>query len=155
MESIKRLSKDHDDVLVLLKQLYEIMTKIEDGIAYDAEKLDNIVKFFNSGFWLHFDKEEITLFPELSKYLGSSVPTGPIVGMLDEHQELRESNDKIQSLYKKDKNCKPFANEIRNFIGLLRHHISMEEEMLFPMVLNTLDRFDQEWLDKFDEIDKA
>ncbi len=156
MESVKRLSKDHDDVLVLLNQLYDIMTKIEGGVSYDEKELNDMVEFFNSSFWLHFDKEEATLFPELSKYLGSSEPIGPIVGMLDEHKELRESNDKLQSLYSEYGDGKAFAIEVRNFIGLLRHHISMEEEMLFPMALNALDRsLDRTWLDKFDEIDKG
>ncbi len=156
MKSIDILSKDHEDVLKLLERFYESVEQIEDGKGCDRKNVEEILRFFNSDFWLHFDKEEQTIFPELSKFIsGSSEPAGPVVAMLDEHRTLRESNEKMQIAYKNfDKDTKKFASEARNFIGLLRQHIKMEEEMLFPMTLRSLDHcLDDKWLEEFAAID--
>ena len=157
MKSLNSLSKDHNEVLEILETFYQTIEKIEDGKATDRRNIENILRFFNSKFWLHFDKEEQTVFPELSMYIGGGgKPSGPVVVMLDEHQVLRESNKRMQSAYKDfETDSNIFTSEARNFTGLLRQHIKMEEEMLFPMADSSLDHsLDDEWLKVFELIEK-
>ncbi len=157
MKSIDSLSEDHAEVLKILEAFYQNIEKIEDGKDIDRKNVEEILCFFNSKFWLHFDKEEQTVFPELSIYIGGGgKPSGPVVAMLDEHQMLRESNKKMQSAYKNfEANSNIFTSEARNFTGLLRRHIRMEEEMLFPMAAGSLDHsLDGEWLKIFELIER-
>ncbi len=157
MKSLNSLSEDHNEVLKILETFYQTIEKIEDGKAADQKKMKDILHFFNSKFWLHFDKEEQTVFPELSMYIGGGgKPSGPVVVMLDEHQVLRESNKRMQSAYKNfETDSNIFTSEARNFTGLLRQHIKMEEEMLFPMADSSLDHsLDDEWLKTFELIEK-
>lgn len=158
LKSLSSLSKDHNEVLEILETFYQTIEKIEDGKDTDRKSIEEILCFFNSKFWLHFDKEEQTVFPELSTYLGGGrgKPSGPVVAMLDEHQTLRESNKRMQSAYKNfETNSNIFTSEARNFTGLLRQHIKMEEEMLFPMADNSLDHsLDDEWLKIFELLER-
>jgi len=159
LKSIDSLSEDHNEVLKILETFYQTIEKIEDGKDKDIDRksIKRTLHFFNSKFWLHFDKEEQTIFPELSIYIGGGgKPSGPVVVMLDEHQMLRESNKKMQLAYKNFKtNSNIFTSEARNFTGLLRQHIRMEEEMLFPMAVNSLDHsLDSEWLKMFELIER-
>ncbi len=138
------LKEEHDEVLGKLKALEDIFGRLDkpDQVQGDLKRL---AAFFETDFWVHFTKEEDALFPELEKFIPRNM--GPIGVMLEEHEELRKTNDEIQRLvpaYLKDSTNTETQTQLKRygnrFIYALRDHIDKENNVLFMMVEMHLDR---------------
>ncbi len=137
-----QLREEHSSVLKKLNLLESILLNPERETEALRE-LRELAGFFQTDFWLHFDKEEQALFPEMGRF--TPVDRGPVGVMLREHEELRNSNGHFQSavadfLAGADTASIPRMKEHgTHFIWMLRDHINKEDNMLFLMAENMLD----------------
>jgi hemerythrin-like domain-containing protein len=142
------LRDEHAGVLQKLTSLERIVTH-PDTVDATVSELKALTGFFQTEFWVHFDKEEQALFPEMGKY--GPPDRGPVGAMLREHEELRNSNERFQSAVASWLAGPDHAQNIglikelgTHFIWMLRDHINKEDNMLFIMA--------EEWLDASQKI---
>lgn len=131
------LKEEHQDVLQKLTALEDVIRHL-DRKEEISSKIRELASFFETDFWVHFDKEETALFPEVEKF--SPKDGGPLGVMLEEHEDLRNTNRKFQlaiGTYLRDDNASDAKAMIqtqgRHFIWGLRDHISKEDGVLFMM----------------------
>jgi hemerythrin-like domain-containing protein len=137
------LREEHAGVLKKLTDLERIMVNPDKDPSTLAQ-LKGLAAFFETAFWVHFDKEEQALFPEMGKY--GPIDRGPLGTMLREHAELRDSNERVQSAvagHLADPDSAEYTTPLKehgtHFIWMLRDHINKEDNMIFIMA--------EEWLD--------
>lgn len=164
MISVKKptdiLREEHQSVLGKLAALEAVIAHLE-GKQEGQAKLRELTSFFSTEFWVHFTKEEEALFPEIEKFLPRNM--GPIGVMLMEHEELRNTNAKLQQAtdgYLKDPANAGHSSAVRTlgtrFVESLRDHIHKEDNILFAMADMHLDETQIERVNKlFDKIAKG
>ncbi len=138
------LREEHERVLQKLDTLEEVIGNL-DKKEEIAARLKELASFFGTDFWIHFTKEEEALFPEIEKFMPRE--SGPLGIMLMEHEDLRSTNSKIQpaiELYLGNSGDSAAERVIReqgtHFVGLLRDHITKENNILFMMADMHLDQ---------------
>ena len=131
------LKAEHHEVLGKLDLMEELLGKLEQKEEV-SEPLKELAAFFETDFWLHFDKEERALFPEFDNFMPRG--SGPLAAMMDEHEVLRKTNADLQQAIERYFNNTDYAEaipEIRrygsHFIESLRSHIQKEDGILFSM----------------------
>ena len=131
------LKEEHQAVLAKLDALEGAINDLEHREKISAS-LKELTSFFDTEFWLHFDKEEQALFPEFDGFMPRGV--GPLAVMLEEHEVLRRTNELMQEAvarYLDDDDSAATLQTIRqhgmHFIEFLRGHISKEDGILFRM----------------------
>ncbi|MDP2729588.1 MAG: hemerythrin domain-containing protein [Dehalococcoidales bacterium] len=131
------LREEHQAVLEKLDALEDVLTNLEQEEKISA-KLKVLASFFETDFWLHFDKEEKALFPEFDNFMPRG--SGPLAVMIDEHEVLRETNAVMQEAMTRYLNHDGSAEVIQairqnghHFIEFLRNHIFKEDSILFQM----------------------
>lgn len=131
------LKEEHKAVLQKLSDLEGLFNNL-DRREQIAAKLKELISFFDTEFWIHFDKEEKALFPAFDSFMPHGA--GPIAVMLQEHEVLRSTNAVIQQAIAKYLNGADDAQTKRtiyengtHFIGTLRDHIFKEDNILFRM----------------------
>ncbi len=131
------LKEEHQAVLEKLAALESILENLEQREKVSA-RLREIAAFFETDFWLHFDKEEKALFPEFDNFMPRG--SGPLAVMLDEHEVLRDTNAVMQQAigsYLNNNDSAEVRQAIRqngaHFIEFLRNHIFKEDSILFKM----------------------
>ncbi|MDP2729541.1 MAG: nitroreductase family protein [Dehalococcoidales bacterium] len=147
------LKEDHQNVLKKLDSLDEMIGNLDQKDKV-AAPLKEVSSFFQTDFWVHFDKEEQALFPELEKFIPRE--SGPLGVMLAEHEDLRKTNADFQrtvSEYLGGADNPETMGEIQqqgsHFITVLRDHIFKEDNILFSMADAHLD---QHQMDKVAEL---
>ncbi|MBI2869838.1 MAG: hemerythrin domain-containing protein [Chloroflexi bacterium] len=137
------LKQEHKEVLGKLDTFEKALEDLGDR-ARASRPLEELTRFFDKDFWVHFGKEEDALFPELEKFIPRNA--GPIGIMLMEHEDLRRTNDEIQraaASYLAGNNDTPNREKLqdsgRHFIAVLRDHIFKEDNILFSMADAHLD----------------
>lgn len=152
----KNLEEDHVHILKLI-EVMEHITRIDDPETDHLEKVVEIIKNFADG--IHHIKEENVFFPMLA---GKGFPAsqGPVAVMLSEHVQgrkyVRGMEENIK-LYKSGN--KPSLNDVylnmNSYAGLLKNHISKENNVLFRMADNVLSESDHNaLLSKFADEEK-
>jgi len=131
------LKDEHREVLQKLDTFEQAIRKLDEKGTV-SPTLKQLASFFNRDFWVHFDKEENALFPELETFMPRDA--GPIGVMLYEHEDLRKTNEEMQKAiarYAADPAGSKADGDVRkyvtHFVGVLRDHISKEDGILFPM----------------------
>lgn len=131
------LKEEHKAVLQKLTDLEQLIDNLDQRDRVSA-KLKELVSFFDTEFWIHFDKEEKALFPEFDSFMPRG--SGPVAVMLQEHDVLRKTNGEIQRAVAKYLNQTDDAATRQSiyqngthFIGTLRDHIFKEDNILFRM----------------------
>lgn len=131
------LKEEHQRVLEKLGAMKDLLERLEQKKAVTPE-LRRLASFFQKDFWLHFDKEDLALFPELANYIPRNA--GPLQMMFIEHEQLRNINEVFQhalSDYLNDEDSPLTRETIRkagmNFISSLRSHIDNENGMMFTL----------------------
>ncbi|MBI2852802.1 MAG: hemerythrin domain-containing protein [Chloroflexi bacterium] len=131
------LKEEHKAVLQRLADLEQIINDLDQKEKVSA-KLKELGSFFDTEFWVHFDKEEKALFPEFDNFMPRGA--GPIAVMLEEHVVLRKTNADFQQAVAKYLGNADTAETRRaiyqsgsHFIGTLRDHIFKEDNILFRM----------------------
>lgn len=137
------LKEEHENVLKKLDSLEQVIGRLNEKEKVAAQ-LKELASFFEIDFWVHFDKEEKALFPELEKFIPRE--SGPIGVMLIEHDDLRKTNAEIQRAARDylggSDNLGSRAvlqNHGTHFITVLRDHINKENNILFMMADMHLD----------------
>ena len=104
----------------------------------------------------HHAKEEDILFKEFNKCAEEGlVHCNPIKQMLFEHDEGRKSVKMIESGMN-EKNKNKLIKGAKNYIQLIREHISKEDNILYPMADETLsEKVQKTMLEKFKKINFA
>ena len=128
---------EHQHVLKKLSVMEGLLGNLEQKDKISTE-LKGLAHFFKNEFWLHFDKEDSALFPELGNYIPRNA--GPLQMMFIEHEDLRNTNEVFQHAladYSEDKDMSITRETIRKagmgFIRSLRSHIDKENGMMFTL----------------------
>lgn len=138
MRPTEQLKEEHEGILLMLKILGKICSRLDNQEKVDPVHLERIMEFFRIfADKCHHGKEEEILFPEMEKY-GIPKENGPIGVMIFEHNQgrtyVKEMSDAVQRYQKGDSSASlEFINNARNYITLLSQHINKENDILFPM----------------------
>lgn len=152
------LKEEHEKVLQKLSALKEVIGHLDKKETISTT-LKELAAFFKTDFWVHFAKEEEALFPEIEKFMPRE--GGPTGMMLIEHEDLRNTNARLQPAideYLRDSDNAETRGMIwkdgTHFIGVLRDHIAKENDILFMMADMHLDQTQMDKVVKlFHEID--
>jgi hemerythrin-like domain-containing protein len=101
------------------------------------EEAERAFALFRDKTLLHFRKEEEVLFPEFEARTG--ITMGPTQVMRFEHQQVRELLDRLEEALKK-KSKEEFLSVGDSLMVLLQQHNMKEEQILYPMSDQHLDR---------------
>jgi len=159
MTPADQLREEHQGILLMLRILEKVSTKVEANERVDPTHLERIVEFLRVfADKCHHGKEEDLLFPEMEK-AGVPKEGGPIGVMLAEHQQgrgfIRGMGEALDRWKKGDPEALPtYAENARSYIALLTQHISKEEKVLFPMGEKALSKKTQkELVEGFEKIE--
>ncbi len=125
------LYKEHEVIEDALSAVDAIVQSDIEGPSF-RNKAKRLIEFFREyGDTFHHQKEEQLLFPAMAarnELVGESV----IGEMLENHTEFREMLKRAQDCLdaEDDKGAK---EELTEYSGLLRDHIAVENDELFPM----------------------
>lgn len=139
--------KENDEIKKLTISIFELMSEMYNGS--EAELSTNIIKLrglFNNLFDVdkHYQRKEYLLFP----YLENKGITGPPKVMWGKHDEIRELiKGSIEVLQTDDMTKDEFQAVAEIVLGVAakaaQDMITKEDEILFPMSLDTLN--EEEW----------
>jgi hemerythrin-like domain-containing protein len=143
----QNLENDHVQIL----RLIEVMERITGSAEPIVEHLETIVKVIR-GFadGLHHAKEEQLLFP-LMVQKGFSNESGPVAVMLHDHllgrNFVKGMAENISLLKKGEADVlKSIYSNMLGYAGLLKNHISRENNVLFRMADKAFTPAEQELL---------
>ncbi|MGE5632439.1 MAG: hemerythrin domain-containing protein [Caulobacteraceae bacterium] len=154
MKSIDILVEEHKYIKMVLAEIRRQCITIANGGKVEFQKFYSIIDFVrNFADKYHHKKEEDRLFNVMADKLGLGDVSGPIAGMLMEHDFGRAY---IMDLEKALKECEQGnqdarADIIANAIGyerLLAKHIGKEDNAIYRHAERSLSRETLEHLDK-------
>lgn len=154
MKSIDILVEEHKYIKMVLKEIRRQCTEIVRGEAIDFQLFYNVIDFVrNFADKYHHKKEEDRLFNIMAEQLGLGAESGPIAGMLVEHDIGRSH---IMDLEKALKECEKGNMDARvdiiaNAIGyeqMLLKHIDKEDNAIYRHAERRLSRETLEKLDR-------
>jgi hemerythrin-like domain-containing protein len=135
---IETLTREHCLIERVLQALEALATSAASGNAVERETVADFARFFREfADRCHHGKEEKQLFVALTD-AGFPRDRGPVAVMLAEHEKGREH---VRALAAIGAGQGPLSGEdldllgrhAREFVLLLRNHISKENNVLFPM----------------------
>jgi hemerythrin-like domain-containing protein len=161
MKSIDILVEEHKYIKMVLKEIRRQCIEIVRGGEIDFQLFYNIIDFVrNFADKYHHKKEEDRLFNVMAEQLGLGVESGPIAGMLVEHDIGRAH---IADLEKALKECEKGNMDakvdiIANAVGyerLLIKHIDKEDNAIYKHAEKSLSKDILGKLDKeFEAVEK-
>lgn len=161
MKSIDILVEEHKYIKMVLKEIRKQCIDIVRGKDVDYQLFYNIIDFVrNFADKYHHQKEEERLFNIMAEQLGLGVESGPIAGMLVEH-DLGRSH--IMGLEEALRECETGNMDARvdviaNAIGyeqLLLKHIDKEDNAIYRHAERRLSKATLERLDReFEAVEK-
>lgn len=83
------LKEEHKSALQKLDALEDLIGNLNQKERISVE-LKELTSFFDTDFWMHFDKEEKALFPEFDNFMPRG--SGPLAVMIEEHEVLRKTH---------------------------------------------------------------
>ena len=154
MSVIEELKAEHETVLLTIRIIEQITSKLEGGQAVDLRHLDQILEFLQVFVHkCHHGKEEKVLFPAMEE-AGIQQEGGPIGVMLYEHEQGRSFVQGLKigvegyRVGKVDAIAEIIKNA-QNYGRLLVAHIDKENNVLYVMAERVLSA------DKMAEISKS
>lgn len=138
------LREEHQLILKVLDVLQVLLEKA-DGGEWDLDAVQECVEFFRLfADACHHGKEEDLLFPELESR-GMPRDGGPIAVMLFEHKQGRGFVQRMAKALEEARGgaAEPLTrleNAARSYLELLRAHIHKEDNVLFNMADQIVDR---------------
>jgi len=161
MKSIDILVEEHKYIKMVLKEIRRQCIVIVQGGNIDFQLFYNVIDFVrNFADKYHHKKEEDRLFNIMAEHLGLGVESGPIAGMLIEHDLGRAH---IMDLEKALKECEKGNMDARvdiiaNAIGyeqMLLKHIDKEDNAIYKHAERRLSKDTLEKLDiEFEAVEK-
>ena len=151
MKAIEILNDEHRIIEQGLGVLENVTRRVVEGEPMPPGKLEELLDFFaNYADKIHHGKEERLLVPQMEDRCGGRY-LGPHNELLDrmeqEHKEGRaliaRMGETWTRLPKEPRAKDEFVAASRNYTHMLRGHIRMEEEDLFPEMENLLSDYDR------------
>ena len=143
MTAIEELKAEHEAVLLTIRILDKITSKLEAGQAIDIRHLDQILEFLKVFVdQCHHGKEEKLLFPAMEE-AGIPREGGPLGVMFYEHDQGRSYVQGLRSGVEdyrggKDNAIAEISKYARNYGQLLTAHINKENNVLYVMAERVL-----------------
>jgi hemerythrin-like domain-containing protein len=133
------LRNEHEGVLLGLKILEKMNAKLTAGAKGERDELVAMVDFLKLfADKCHHGKEENLFFTELEKH-GVRNAGGPIGQLLAEHVQGRAFIAGMAGALEKDEvDARRFTENAVGYIALMRNHIDVENDVLFPLADKTL-----------------
>lgn len=122
------LHQDHEKVKHALNQILDTT----DGAEKTREKLFEQVR---QDLEVHTKFEEQVFYPTFRKAKDDTEAKEEIADALDEHQEAKSMLDEMARM---DKTSDDFVKKVETLKKALEHHISDEEDEMFPQARKTL-----------------
>ncbi|MFA7440996.1 MAG: hemerythrin domain-containing protein [Sphingomonadaceae bacterium] len=133
------LKHEHDAILLALK----ILEKIADEVSAGKTTADNVSTFLDLlrefSDTCHHGKEEDLLFPAMIE-AGLPKEGGPVSVMLSEHEEGRTLIAAMAAATRPTMKPTEFSQAATAYIAHMRQHIDKENNVLFPMADQMVDR---------------
>ena len=159
--AIKQMASEHRHIETVIKSLQDTDAALERGQRLNTGQLRNVVEFLRVyADQRHHQREEALFFPILVKR-GVPQQGCPIGGLNNDHQKGRmlvtSFEEKIafyeQQLPGSDQALRQTLEEI---VKLYRHHLWMEDDMVFPMAEKLISEDDnRELIIKFTDLDRT
>jgi hemerythrin-like domain-containing protein len=152
------LMNEHRVIQRMLGILTQASKRLENGQDVDSEFYVDAVDFLkNFADKCHHTKEEKLLFEKMMER-GVSGEVGPIAVMMREHQDGRahvKSLDKLSKGNMSKATREGLIKSSRAYVDLLSKHIQKEDNVLYPLANQILDKEDQKELEKdFEKVEK-
>lgn len=160
MTPIKELKNEHDAVLLTIRILDQITTRLKAGQTIEFKHLDQILEFLAIFVdKCHHGKEEKVLFPAMEE-AGIPWEGGPIGAMLYEHEQGRSYVQGLRSGVEgyrigKEGSVSEIIKNVQNYGKLLSSHIDKENNVLYVMAERVLSADKMtEMVDAFNRIEE-
>lgn len=152
------LMDEHRVIERMLGILTEASNRLEKGQDIDPELYVGAVDFLkNFADKCHHTKEEKLLFEKMMER-GVSGEVGPIAVMMREHQDGRahvKSLDRLSKEKMSKTTREGLIKSSRAYVDLLSRHIQKEDNVLYPLANQILDKEDQKELEKgFEDVEE-
>ncbi|KGK86016.1 hemerythrin domain-containing protein [Clostridium sp. HMP27] len=149
MNAIELMMSEHKNIIRMLHVVRKYSYKVLKNEEVDINDFYKIIDFIrNYADKHHHMKEENSLFNRLSEKMGGATQSGPIMGMLMEHdlgrmhiklleealEELKEGNDEAK--------LDVIANAIA-YAELLKRHIEKEDTVIYKYAERALSSEEQ------------
>lgn len=137
MSATHELRRDHEVIMEVLNAMDMLRMLLRQGKDVPLEVIDDTIDFAkNFTDRCHHGKEENVLFPALNA-AGMPKDDGPIAVMLREHMQGREILVRIEDALARYKQGSSSLDGviagIEEYVMLMQHHISKENNVLFNM----------------------
>lgn len=143
MTIIKELKNEHEAVLLTIRILEQITTRLKSGYRVELIHLDQIIEFLAVFVdKCHHSKEEKVLFPAMEE-AGIPREGGPIKAMLYEHVQGRSLVEGLRSGVEgyrvgKESSVNGIIENAQKYGQLLTSHIDKENTILYVMAERVL-----------------
>ena len=143
MTIINELKNEHEAVLLTIRILDQITTRLKSGQPIELKHLDQILEFLTVFVdKCHHSKEEKVLFPAMAQ-AGLPLEGGPIAAMLYEHEQGRSLVHGLKSGvegYRVDdeSSVTGIIDNAQKYGKLLTSHIEKENNVLYVMAERVL-----------------
>jgi hemerythrin-like domain-containing protein len=159
-DAIEILVTEHKAIKTVLKAIRKLCWKIVTGSEVDHDLFTQIIDFVrNYADKYHHQKEENHLFTQMQELSNDPPNTGPLMGMLLDHDLGRNYISNLEKAIASHKagNEEAKLDIIANAISyeqLLHSHIDKEDNVIYKMGVRTLPPEQLDQLSKlFDEIE--
>ena len=132
-KTIELLGQQHQDVLACFAE-------VEGKMGGDGHDLAEFLAFLEREVGGHFTLEEQALFPVMARH--PHLAQGPLRVMESEHATFRELRQRLADAVQ-SKDYAAQREAAAAVMELLREHIAKEDQVLFPMALQTLSADEQ------------
>lgn len=123
------LHQDHDKVKHALNRILDTT----DGAEKTREKLFGEIK---QDLEIHTRFEEEVFYPQFRKAKADEEAEEEVDDALEEHDEAKSMLEELSAM---DKTSEEFVEKVKELKQALEHHISDEEDEMFPQARETLD----------------
>ncbi|MDE3100458.1 MAG: hemerythrin domain-containing protein [Verrucomicrobiota bacterium] len=159
--AINQMTAEHRHIETVIKSLQDAVAALGNWQRLNVEKLRNVVEFLRVyADRRHHQREEALFFPVLIKR--GVPPQGcPIGGLNHEHEKGRALVSAFEEQITSYEQHRTGANEalrqtLQDIIRLYRHHLWMEDAMVFPMAERLISEDDnRELMIKFSDLDRT
>lgn len=159
--AINQMTAEHRHIETVIKSLRDAITSLQNRQRLNVEKLRNVVEFLRVyADQRHHQREEALFFPILVKR--GIPPQGcPISGLNNEHERGRTLVSALEEQIALYEQQRPEADQalrqtLQEIAKLYRHHLWMEDAMVFPMAEKLISEDDnRELMIKFGDLDRV
>ena len=136
MSAVDALKAEHVQILRMVEALSGICDILEKGAEVPAADLSTVLEFITQyADTLHHEKEERVLFPAM-RAAGLAPEDSSVDDAIKGHRNAREQvrgmSDALAAYASDPAAGATFARCARSYVYLLRHHIAVEETVIFP-----------------------